>query len=284
MFVGYDNTMLLSRMNSIVSEQLPDGPEMPPSSLGMAAWSDVNNLLYEDPSLVYETLDPGSGDPVIRWQYTVSFPSAVQTTAFGLYNWANLNDYDRLHLEAGATSTGPWFNSVTFDLSPIGRAVSHSLLIHQQGGQVQNWRVWFEKDSGPRPALSIGSLFFGTGLELSMNPDTGGIRQSRIRTQRGRRALGGALHVARSVQQPTTSAQFSWSRMDDTLLNQLNDIDVLHGDKLIAIIPPNQVGREIPLGFSHFLGRSLNVDVTAKHGATPTTHASRVIWTLEGAI
>ncbi len=275
MTIGFDNALVLSRVTSITFV-----------NIGTDSGSSFNNLLFEDPSLQWLSTLP-TGEPEII--FLINQQTDLKAELVGVFNWTGFHEWDAIEFYWGVTTTGPWFELVTIDLNPSitepgGDSKSFMFRTGPDLGGPSVFRFVFKRTATPRPRLRIGNLCIFRTLEVSMNPDTGGIRQSRIRTQRGRRALGGALHVARSVQVPTASAQFSWSRMDDVMLNQLHYIDSEHGDKFVGIIPPNQIGRELPLGLDHFLGRSLNLDATAKHGASPTTHASRVTWTLEGAI
>jgi len=249
--------------------------------------SSTSNLLYEDASLQWVSTTPSSSGLGPEVIFTFN-PELSVGEVFGIFNWTGYQEWDSVLVQAGASASGPWSAEiVTIDLSPalpVPGDDSKSFLVRHAGASGSFFRFTFLRVATPRPKLRIGNICMFKAVELSQNPDTGGIRQSRVRAPRGHRALGGALHVARSVNVADTSAQFAWSRMDDTLLNQINDVDVVHGDNWIGIIPPNQVGRELPLGLPHFLGRSLNLDATALHGASPTTHASRVVWTLEGAL
>ncbi len=270
MMIGYDNVNVFSRVSAVTLV-----------NVSAINGTHENNLLYEDPSLKFETGVP-SGFPRIRFSY-VSTSNGV--TLSGIFNWDGMQDWDRLVIGGAGVVGGPYTELVRINLKPIPDYGNpgQSFLVHHSGVVAPHLEWIFESDSSLSP-LNIGQLVSFQHLEVSMNPDTGGIRRSRTRTPRGRRAVGGALHVARSTNVADTPARFNWSRMDDALLAQLEAIDTLYGDQLIGIIPPNQAGRELPVGLEHYLGRSLGLDATAMHGASPTTHASRVSWTLEGAI
>lgn len=272
MLVGYNNYFVHSRVSSITL-----------NNISAATGSHQDNLLYEDPHLQFVSTTPSGGNPEII--FSLSVITTTDVFMSGIFNWTGMHQWDQIEIAAGASSTGPWTEFVTVNLKPsLPANASQGFIIRHQAGIIAQHFRWRFIVPPTRPALRIGNIVMFKSWEVDMNPDTGGIRRTRQRQPRGRRSLGGGLHVARSTPPPDMGAQFLWSRMDDTTLAKLVDIDTAFPDTFVGIVPPNQTGRELPLGLQHFLGRSLNVDATALEGADEFNHASRVVWTLEGAI
>lgn len=276
MVYGYNNLFTLDQVTGATPITLVN--------CTATAGTSVNNLLYEDPYLRLVTTVPTGNVEIIYdcGSHTSIFGEHVLT---GFVDWTESFRWDSLKLEAGVSTSGPWFEEWTLDLTPGDIALGENrktVLCYKAGNaQTPYFKFTISKASSPYYALDIANFVMFRGLQIGSNPDTGGVIRNRTYPTRIRRAAGGAAHIVRQGQGSNEVTQYKWARMDKESFKGLEEGFRDFGDGWVGAIPPEQTGGIWPSA-DHTIGRQIGLQSNAKHGADRDSHVYQTTLTLEG--
>jgi hypothetical protein len=276
MVYGYNNLFTL--------DQVTGGTPVALTNCSADAGTHENNLLYEDPYLRLVTTNP-SGNPEIVFDCGSVGSIAEEHVLTGFVDWTESWRWDEIKLEAGVTSTGPWFEEWTLDLTPGGLELGENrktvLCYKAINAQTPYWKFTISKASPPYYVIDIANFVMFRGLQIGSNPDSGAVIRARTHPSRVRRAAGGAAHVVRHAQGSNEVLQYKWSRMDKTSFKGLEEGYRDFGDGWVGAIPPEQAGGIWPSA-DHIIGRQIGLQSNARHGADRDSHVFQTTLALEG--
>jgi len=288
MLICYDN--LFIQEHTVVSPAIVIGAE-PGSTFVMKSGSFEDNLLFEDPYLRFQATMTGADDGVWIEFHMTDSTNATSNIVFGLWDWLDPMAFDTVELQFGITASGPWIPLTTVDLTGIVSIPPGSqnrgwrnMLFRWGGGSGVDYRFMFMNSAAPRD-FDLSNIVMFKAFEVAQNPDTGKIVQTTTRPSLGRRAAGGALHLARAGRKQSEGMQLTWSAADKDLSGFLGYVDDRFGDQLVGVVQPEQAANAVgtPISLPHYIGRASSFRTTAHHRDGLQEHVHSMTWVLEGA-
>ena len=199
-----------------------------------------DNLMWEDPWLSMQTLTTSTA-PIIQ----TKFASATAINCVGLVNHKGLAGTIMI---AEYWDSAAWIPNGTFGISANDN--DSDVLIAVDPFTSTDFRIRFIGDIPDE--VQIGTLFWGSGIELSQNPDAGVspmVQDLQVYTEE---AAGGARQTIIGADKVSMSQQLVWSRMPWA------DLELMRGlprGEMIGIIPAEQAAAgNAAFGTPHVFG------------------------------
>ena len=268
MVIAYGNVVTATKVASVACTATED-----------AAYP-VLNLAFDDPWRRFRFSSWSSLDRFI----TFTFSASQEISCIGLVNHTIFTTPLYLNIDirngGGGWTTGP--GSI-----PIGSTYGNPNTLLRINPEASNqWRIGLlGTGANHREAFTLGMVFMGSYYELPFNPLEGAMMTTREVQATTVSGTGGSHFLGYGPTKRTERTEISFERISREQAQWVDEfLFTNYANKIIGIIPPEQLASAMPTGPQHLFGYLRAVNSSPRGGTTAGVHLYDQTIVLEGAV